>query len=183
MSDPRIIPYRETVPQLGSGSFVADTARVIGDVRAGDACSFWYGTVVRGDVHPIRIGHRVNLQDMVMVHVTTGRYATTIEDEVTIGHRATLHGCTIKRRALIGMGAIILDGAVIGEEAMVAAGALVPPGMVVEPGTLVVGSPARPRRAITDAERSFLAHSAEHYANIAGHYLAKGHGVVDENRR
>ena len=111
------------VPQLGKRVYVDPAATIIGDVQLGDGSSVWFGTVVRGDVDVIRIGARVNLQDQTMVHVTGGRHATTIEDDVTVGHRATLHGCTVRRRVLIGMGAVVLDGAEIGAEAMIAAGA------------------------------------------------------------
>jgi carbonic anhydrase/acetyltransferase-like protein (isoleucine patch superfamily) len=175
-SDPRMVAFNGVTPTLGPEVFVADTARVIGDVTLGASSSVWYGTVVRGDVCPIRIGARVNLQDHVVVHVTSGRFPTTVEDNVTVGHRATLHGCTVRRGALIGMGATILDGAVIGEGAMVGAGALVTPGTVVAPHTLVVGAPARPKRDLTEAEVAGLKLSAEHYAHLAAIYKSQEAG-------
>lgn len=178
MNDPRILPYDGILPTFGARTFVADTARVIGDVELGEGTSVWFGTVVRGDVHHIRIGKRVNLQDMTLVHVTTGRHPTIIEDDVTVGHRATLHGCTVRRQALVGMGATVMDEAVVGEQAMVGAGALVTPGTIVPPRTLVVGSPARPKRLLTAEELAFLAHSAGHYETIAATYLAAGIGRV-----
>ncbi len=181
MSDPRIVTYGSATPTLGEDVFVADTARVIGDVVLGPRCSVWYGTVIRGDVHHIRIGARVNLQDMTMIHVTTDRFATEIGDDVTIGHKAMLHGCTIGRGALIGMGATVMDEAVIGEESIVAAGAIVTPGTVVPPRTLVVGSPARPRRPLRDEELEQLRLSASHYVHIASTYLAQGHGRVESS--
>ena len=104
-NDPRIVPYNDVTPTIAPGVFIADTARVIGDVHLGEGTSVWYSTVVRGDVFPIRIGARVSLQDGTIVHVTTGMFATTVGDDVTVGHRAVLHGCTIEDGALIGMGA------------------------------------------------------------------------------
>jgi carbonic anhydrase/acetyltransferase-like protein (isoleucine patch superfamily) len=176
MSDPRIVPHHGVTPSLAPSVFVADTARVIGDVEIGEASSIWYGAVVRGDVFHIRIGARVNIQDMTMIHVTTDRFATVIEDDVTVGHKAMLHGCTIRRGALIGMGATIMDQAVIGEEAMVAAGAVVTPGTEVPPRTLMVGAPARPRRSLSEEELDDLRRSASHYAALAQTYTASGNG-------
>lgn len=170
-SDPRILDYAQTTPTLGGGVFVADTARVIGDVHIGEDSSVWFGAVVRGDVHHIRIGRRVNLQDHTVVHVTSGQYPTLVADDVTVGHRVVLHGCTIGRGALVGMGAIVMDQAVVGEEAMVGAGALVTPGTVIPPRTLAVGSPARVKRPLTPDELTMLRASADHYVRLAAQYL------------
>lgn len=169
-ASPRLVPFRATWPTMGEAAFVADTARVIGDVTLGPHTSVWYGAVVRGDVMPIRVGARVNIQDLSVLHVTGGQFGLLIEDEVTVGHRAILHGCTIRRRALIGMGATVLDGAEVGEEAFVGAGALVTPGTVIPPRTLAVGSPARVKRSLTAAEIDSLAASARHYAALAAEY-------------
>jgi len=177
--DPRFVAYEGVTPTLGQQVFVADTARVIGDVHLGDDTSVWYGTVVRGDVFHIRVGARVSLQDGTVVHVTTDRYATTIGDDVTVGHRAVLHGCTVGDGALIGMNAVVMDEAVIGPGAMVAAGALVTPGTVIPPGMVAMGSPARPVRPLRDVEREFLTYSARHYVDIAATYLATGQGRVE----
>ena len=166
----RLQPYRGVRPTLGADVFVADTARVIGDVHLGASSSVWFGAVVRGDVHPIRIGARVNVQDGAVIHVTSGRHATHIGDDVTIGHMAVLHGCTVEARALIGMGAIVLDGAVIGEEAMVAAGALVPPGKVIPARTLAVGQPAKATRELGPEELAHVRSSGAHYAALAAEY-------------
>mgnify|MGYP001312701668 CR=1 FL=1 len=182
MSDPRIVPHHGVTPTLADNVFVADTARVIGDVHIGEGSSVWYGAVLRGDVFHIRIGARVNIQDMTMIHVTTDRFETTIEDDVTIGHKAMLHGCTIRRGALIGMGAMIMDQAGIGEEAMVAAGAVVTPGTQVEPRTLMVGAPARARRALREDELDNLRWSAQHYAELAAGYQASGQGLPGGTR-
>ena len=178
-ADPRFVAYGDLMPTVDERVFVADTARVIGDVHIGAGSSIWYATVVRGDVFPIRIGARVSLQDGTVVHVTTDRYATTIEDDVTVGHRAVLHGCTIEAGALVGMNAVVMDQAVIGAGAMVAAGALVTPGTVIPPGMVAMGSPARPVRPLRDQERQFLTYSAGHYVDIAATYLAAGEGVVE----
>ncbi len=152
MSDPRIVTFQGHSHVIGADVFIADTARVIGRTEIGAGSSVWYGSVIRGDVFWIRLGARVNVQDGSIVHVTSGRYATEIDDDVTIGHRAVIHGCRIGARALIGMGAIVMDGAVIGEESIVGAGALVPPGKVFPPRVLVVGSPAKVVRDLTDDE-------------------------------
>ena len=130
--------------------------------------------IVRGDVHPIRIGARTNVQDHTVVHVTGGKHATAIGDDVTIGHRVTLHGCTIRDRCLVGIGSIVLDGAVVGEESIVGAGALVPPGMVVPPRTLALGAPARVKRALTPEEIAHFLESSARYAALAAQYLREG---------
>ncbi|MDP6944469.1 MAG: gamma carbonic anhydrase family protein [Myxococcota bacterium] len=178
-ADPRFVAYDGVAPTIGREVFVADTARVIGDVHLGDGTSVWYGTVVRGDVFHIRIGDRVSLQDGTVVHVTTGRFATTVGNDVTVGHRAVLHGCTVGDGALIGMNATVMDEAVIGAGAMVAAGALVAPGTVIPPGMVAMGSPARAMRPLRDHEREFLTYSAGHYVDIAQTYLASGEGRVE----
>jgi gamma-carbonic anhydrase len=178
-ADPRFVAYDGVTPTLGQEVFVADTARVIGDVRIGDSSSVWYGTVVRGDVFPIRIGERVSLQDGTVVHVTTDRFATTVGDDVTVGHRAVLHGCTVGDGALIGMNAVVMDEAVVGAGAMVAAGALVTPGTVIPPGMVAMGSPARAVRPLRDTEREFLTYSARHYVDIAATYLSTGEGRAE----
>lgn len=166
-----VLDHHGVTPTIGPRVFIADTARVIGDVHIGEASSIWYGSVVRGDVHHIRIGARVNIQDLSVLHVTSGRHPTVVGDDVTVGHRAILHGCTIEARALVGMGATVMDQAVVGEESMVGAGALVTPGTVVPPRTLMIGSPARPTRLLSDAELIWLRESAQHYVALAATYL------------
>ncbi|MEZ4265829.1 MAG: gamma carbonic anhydrase family protein [Myxococcota bacterium] len=162
--------------------FVADTARIIGDVQIGAGSSVWFGTVVRGDVFHIRIGKRVNIQDLSVLHVTTGRHATLVADDVTIGHRAILHGCVVEARCLIGMSAVVMDGAVIGEESMIGAGALVTPGTIIPPRSLAIGSPARVKRALNAEELRFLSESATHYQSIAKSYRDDGVGVLGGDR-
>jgi gamma-carbonic anhydrase len=139
-------------PQIDPSAYVCDAAVVIGDVRMGPGSSVWFHTVVRGDIHDIRIGARSNVQDLCVVHVTRGRFACEIGDEVTVGHRAVVHGCRVGDAALIGIGAIVLDGAQVGEGAVVGAGAVVTPGSKVESGVLVLGTPARVVRRLSQEE-------------------------------
>jgi carbonic anhydrase/acetyltransferase-like protein (isoleucine patch superfamily) len=148
-------------------------ATVIGDVTIGPASSIWYGVVIRGDVNFIRIGERTNVQDNTVIHVTAATHPTFIEDDVTIGHQAIVHGCHVKRGALIGLGSRLMDGAEVGESALVGAGALVPPGFVVPPRTLVTGVPCRIRRELTPEELQGLVHSAAHYVKLAERYQAE----------
>lgn len=176
MSDSRFVSFKGKTPEVGHDVFVADTARVIGDVVLGDACSIWYGAVLRGDVFHIRLGDRVNIQDGAVIHVTTDRFATVVESDVTVGHHATLHGCTVRAGALIGMSAVVLDQADIGEGAMIAAGALVTPGTQVPAGTLYGGVPARLMRPLTPEEQQHIAWSAKHYCDLAAIYM-KGEGT------
>jgi gamma-carbonic anhydrase len=163
--------YQGKSPRLGERVFVADNAAIIGDVEIGNDCSIWFGTTVRGDVHFIRIGSRTNIQDSCTLHVTNDDWPTIIAEEVTIGHGAIVHGCTIHRGALIGMGSRVLDGAVVGESALVGAGALVPEGMKVPPRTLVVGVPARVKRSLTEDELARLHQSWQNYVQYKETYL------------
>jgi len=167
-----IAPFRGTSPRIDPTVFLAAGAVVIGDVVIGAESSLWFHAVVRGDVYPIRIGRRTNVQDHATVHVLSGRAATTIGDDVTIGHGAIVHGCTIGNRTLVGMGAIVLDGVVVGDECLIGAGALLTPGTRVESGQLVVGSPAKAVRALSDDERAALVTSAVNYAAVAAEYRA-----------
>jgi carbonic anhydrase/acetyltransferase-like protein (isoleucine patch superfamily) len=167
-------PHRGKSPRLHDTAFVADGAVVVGDVEIGERSSIWFGAVVRGDVHQIRIGARTNVQDLTVIHVTSGTHPTAVGDDVTVGHHVTLHGCTVRDRCLIGIGSIVMDGAVVGPDAMVAAGALVPPGMVVPPGTLAVGAPARVKRPLTPEEIAQMRAQAESYAARAERYREDG---------
>jgi carbonic anhydrase/acetyltransferase-like protein (isoleucine patch superfamily) len=165
--------FQGRTPTIGTGSFIEDTAVIIGDVVLGDHCSVWFHSVVRGDVHFIRIGRRTNVQDLCMLHVTHDTHPLVIGDDVTIGHRVVLHGCTIKDRVLVGMGAIIMDGAVIGEDSIVGAGALLTERTIVPPKSLVIGSPARVKRPVTEMELAWIRESAENYVRYAGQYLSE----------
>lgn len=158
-------------PVLGDRVFVAPSATVVGDVVIGAESSVWFGTVVRGDVYPIRIGARTNVQDNAVVHVTADKAATSIGDDVTIGHLALVHGCTIGHACLIGMGSIILDGAVVEDEAFVAAGALVSPRMRVPSRSLVIGRPAKVLKRLGEADLAEIRASAAHYVSNAKSFL------------
>jgi len=149
---------------------VDETAQVIGDVEVGPDSSLWMNVVVRGDVNTIRIGARTNVQDGTVVHVMHDTHPTHIGDDVTIGHGAVVHGCTIQDRVLIGMGAILLNGVVVGEDSIVAAGTLVPEATVLPPRSLVMGAPARVRRPLTDAEVAFVSQSAMNYVKYKKDY-------------
>jgi carbonic anhydrase/acetyltransferase-like protein (isoleucine patch superfamily) len=166
--------YGGVDPRLHDSVFVADGAVVIGDVEIGEDASIWFGAIVRGDVNHIRIGARTNVQDHSVLHVTTRTHPTVVGEDVTLGHRVTLHGCTVRDRCLIGIGAVVLDGAEIGPDAMVGAGALVAPGTVIPPGTLALGAPARVKRPLAAEELAFLRASAERYVHHAREYLAQG---------
>lgn len=161
--------YKEMRPRLGARAWVDLSAQVIGDVDLGEDAGVWMNTVVRGDVNRIEVGARTNLQDGCVVHVTA-QHPTSLAEEVTVGHSVTLHGCTIGRLCLIGIGATVLNGAVVGEESIVAAGALVPEGMVVPPRSVVMGSPAKVRRPVTEEERAGLRRYAESYVGYKEDY-------------
>jgi carbonic anhydrase/acetyltransferase-like protein (isoleucine patch superfamily) len=143
---------------------------VVGDVEIGEDSSVWYGSVVRADVNRVRIGARSNLQDGVVVHVTRARFSTTIGDEVTVGHRAVVHGCEVRDGALIGIGAIVLDGATVGEGALIGAGAVVTPGTHIEAGVVAVGTPARVVRKLSERELAEQrARTLSYVQNAAAH--------------
>jgi carbonic anhydrase/acetyltransferase-like protein (isoleucine patch superfamily) len=163
--------YDGKSPRLGARVFVAENATLAGDVVLGDDCSIWYGAVLRGDVHTIRIGARTNIQDNCVLHVTNGTHSIEIAEEVTIGHGVIAHGCTIGRGALIGMGSRVLDGARVGELALVAAGALVAEGMEIPPRTLAVGIPARVKRDLRADEIVRLEQSWRSYIEYKDKYL------------
>jgi len=162
-----LFPYLETFPKIGENVFLAPGVKVIGDVEIGDESSIWYNSVVRGDVHYIKIGKGTNVQDLSMLHVTNGKFPLNIGDEVTIGHSVTLHGCTLKNLCLIGMGAVVLDGATVNEHSMVAAGALVTQHFKVPSGKLVAGVPAKIIRDLTNAEIEEIKMGAEKYEKYA----------------
>ncbi len=165
-----IVAYDGKAPRVAASAFLAPGSVITGDVEIGEDSSVWFQTVIRGDVNFVRIGARTNVQDHSVVHVTSRTNPTVIGDDVTIGHRAVLHGCTVKDRCLVGIGAIVLDGAVVGPDAMIGAGALVPPRMVVPPGTLVLGAPAKVKRDLTPEEIAFFRTSAANYAGYAARY-------------
>lgn len=165
--------FRGRRPVIDPSVFVADNATLIGDVHIGARSSVWFGAVIRGDVFHIRIGSETSIQDNTVVHVTHDRFATQVGDRVTVGHSVTLHGCTIGDLCIIGMGATILDQVEIGERCIVGAGALLTPGTKVPPGHLVMGSPARVKRPLTEPELQWLVNSAAHYVELARIYAAE----------
>jgi gamma-carbonic anhydrase len=165
-----VIEYRGIRPKVHDSVFIAEGARVIGDVEIGKDSSIWFNSVVRGDVHSIRIGERTNIQDNCVLHVTHKKYALHIGSNVTVGHNAILHGCTIGDYCLIGMGAIVLDNALIHSRSFIAAGALVQENFEVPEGTLVAGIPAKIKRPLTAEEAAFLERSAQNYVDYVKTY-------------
>lgn len=165
-----IRPFKNLSPRIDPSAFIEESAQVIGDVVIGPRSSVWFNCVVRGDVNAIRIGVETNVQDLSCLHVLKDRFGLTIGDRVTVGHSVTLHGCVVGDLCLIGMGAVILDGAEIGPQCIVAAGALVAPGIRVPAGSLVMGSPAKVKRPLTDEERAQLARSAANYVEYSRQY-------------
>lgn len=164
---------RGKTPQLASDTFVADSADVIGDVHLGSESSIWFRAVLRGDVAPIHIGARSNVQDGSIIHGSYGKSETRIEDDVTIGHGVILHGCHIQSCSLIGMGSVVMDHAVIPKNCILGAGSLVLEGAKYEEGTLIVGRPAKIVRKLTENEIASLQESAKHYLRVSSWYKNK----------
>ena len=165
-------PYRSVHPRVAPTAFIDQSAQVIGDVVIGDDSSVWMNAVLRGDVNSIRVGRRTNIQDGCVVHVMSGTHPTTLGDDVTVGHAAVLHGCTVADRCLVSMGAIVLNGAQIGADSIVAAGALLVEGAVVPPRSLVMGSPGRVCRALSDEEVASIQVYALNYVEYKNNYRA-----------
>ncbi|OFZ23176.1 MAG: hypothetical protein A2X94_14035 [Bdellovibrionales bacterium GWB1_55_8] len=171
-----ILPHHGFWPNIHETAFVAPSSDIVGEVELGSHSSVWFQCVIRGDVNSIRIGARTNIQDHSMLHVTRKVSPLRIGDEVTVGHRVTLHGCTIGNRVLIGMGAIVLDDAEVGDDCIIGAGALVTKKMKVPAGSMVFGSPAKVMRPLKEEELAFLKQSAENYVNDARQYYRYVHG-------
>ncbi len=178
----RTLPLRTFqghTPQRGERVYIDPACVVLGDVVLGDDCSVWPMAVIRGDMHRIRIGARCSVQDGSVLHIThasdfnPGGHPLTIGDDVTIGHKAILHGCTLGDRVLVGMGATVMDGAVVEDEVIIAAGALVTPGKRLESGHVYAGNPAKPLRALKDSERAFFRYTAGNYVKLKDQYLAE----------
>jgi len=166
-------------PAIDESNFIAETAAVIGDVTLGTDTSVWFSASIRGDVNRIRIGNRSNIQDNAVVHVTHHTAPTLIGDNVTVGHSAIIHGCTVQDRVLVGMGAIILDHADIGSDTIIGAGALITGGVVIPPRSLVLGSPAKVVRTLTEEEVASIMDYANNYVRYKNVYL--GHDKPDTN--
>jgi len=169
--------YLNFSPKLEKNVFVDPTAIVIGDVEIGDDSSIWPLVTIRGDMHKIKIGARTSIQDGSVLHIThAGPYnpdgfPLTIGSDVTVGHKALLHGCTVKDKVLVGMGAIVMDGAIIEEEVILAAGSIVPPGKILESGFLYRGSPAKQARPLSDKEKSFFTYTANNYVKLKNTHI------------
>ncbi|NVK37633.1 MAG: gamma carbonic anhydrase family protein [Gammaproteobacteria bacterium] len=172
--------FKGMTPKIGHAVMVDDTAVVIGDVVLGDDVSVWPHTVIRGDMHSIKIGDRCSIQDGSILHIThasdynPGGYPLTLGHDVTVGHQAMLHGCTIGNEVLIGMQAMVMDGAVIEDQVVLGAGALVPPGKTLASGYLYVGRPAKAARELTEKELSYFKYTAANYVKLKNEYLAEG---------
>src|SRR5437879_12960365 len=165
-----IRPFRGVHPQIHKSAFIADSAQIIGDVHIGQQASVWFGTVVRGDMFYIRIGDRTNVQDNCVLHTRTGEKPTILEDEVTVGHSVTLHGCYVEHGSLIGIGSIVLDDVRVGAQSLVAAGSLISPGTIIPPRSLVMGMPARVKRQLSDEEGASLASYWQKYVQYSRMY-------------
>ena len=170
MDNSIIKQFNNTYPQIGQNVYISENAVVIGDVTLGDEVNIWFGAVLRGDMHYIKIGNRTNIQDNSVVHVTTAVSPTTIGSGVTVGHGAIIHGCTIEDDCMIGMGAIIMDDALIGRGSLVGAGALVPPNMKVPPKSLVVGMPGKVIREVHQEEYDMIIERPGEYIELAAAY-------------
>jgi gamma-carbonic anhydrase len=165
-----IAPFNDKSPKIHETAFVAHDAVIIGDVEIGENASIWFGSILRGDVNYIRIGDRTNIQDGTVIHVSSKDHPTILEDNITVGHRVTLHGCYVESECLIGIGSIILDGARIGTNSLVAAGSLVTPNTHIPSGSLVMGTPARVKRPLTADEIAGLKASWQNYVELSVRY-------------
>lgn len=170
-----IYPFNGKTPEIDSSVYIADFVTISGDVTIGPESTVWFNTVIRGDVNKTIIGNKVNIQDLCCLHQSPA-FPLILEDEVTVGHQVTLHSCTVKQGALIGMGSIVLDGAVIGEGAFIGAGSLVPPGKVIPPGVLALGRPAKVVRDLNDEDRKDMERIVREYAEKGQIYKAMQKG-------
>jgi gamma-carbonic anhydrase len=167
-----VLEYLGQRPQIGAGVFLADTARVIGEVVVGGQSSVWFGSVLRGDINRVIIGHHTNIQDNSVCHVAD-EYACLVGNYVTVGHRTILHGCTVGDEVLIGMGAVLMNGVIVGEQSIIGAAALLTEGLQVPPGSLVYGAPAKVVSALGQTERAKIRGWAEKYCRVAANYLGR----------
>jgi carbonic anhydrase/acetyltransferase-like protein (isoleucine patch superfamily) len=167
-----VLEYLGKRPQIGAGVFIADSARVIGDTQIGEQSSIWFGSVLRGDINRVVIGHHTNIQDNSVCHVADD-HACVVGNHVTVGHRVILHGCTVGDEVLIGMGAVLMNGVVVGEQSIIGAAALLTEGLQVPPGSLVYGAPAKVVSTLGATERAKIKGWAEKYCRLAGNYLGR----------
>src|SRR5258705_2826822 len=169
-----IRPFGGVHPQIHESAFVEESAQVIGDVHIGEESSIWFNSVIRGDIYYIRLGNRTNIQDNSVIHVRDGSHATIVEDEVTVGHSVSLHGCYVERGSLIGIGSIVLDDVRVGAQSLVAAGSLISPGTIIPPRSLVMGMPGRVKRPLTDEEVAGLDAYWQNYVAFTKLYKDEG---------
>lgn len=174
---PVILPYKGKWPKIAKSAFIAPGAVVIGDVEIGEETNVWFGCVIRGDVHSIRIGNRTNIQDGTVVHVSEGFAPTHIGSDVTIGHKAIIHGCTLEDGSFVGMGATVMDNATVETGGMLAAGALLTPKKIIGGGELWAGSPAKYFRDLSRDEARFIYTSAKHYVDLGQNYIKELRGL------
>lgn len=173
MQEPLILPVQEVYPRFGSNCYLAPNSTIVGDVICGPDCTFWFNSVVRGDVNSIRIGRKTNIQDGAIIHCTYQKATTTIGDEVSIGHNAIVHGCTIGNRVLVGMGAIVMDHAVVGDGCIIAAGAIVLENMVCEPGWIYAGIPAKKIKPVSESQLEGMVKTADNYVMYSSWFKTK----------
>ncbi len=178
-----ILGYKDALPQIHPTAFIAHDANIVGDVEIAEDASVWFGSVIRGDVNYIRIGAKTNIQDQTIIHVSSKGLPTIVEENVTIGHRVTLHACHVESRCLIGIGAIIMDGARIGRDSIIGAGTLVTPGTQIPARSLVIGSPGRVKREVTDKEIKSLEDSWRRYVELKDHYLLNRRNAETQRER
>ena len=174
-----IRPFRGVHPQIQANSYVDVSAQIIGDVHIGEESSVWCTAVLRGDMYDIRIGNRTNVQDNSVIHTRTGTHPTILEDEVTVGHSVTLHGCHVECGSLIGIGSIVLDDVRVGAKSLVAAGSLLSPGTIVPPRSLVMGVPGRVKRSLTEQEVAELDLFWQNYVRFTNLYLQEQSSLED----
>lgn len=181
--EPLILPYKGKMPKIAKSAFIAPGAVIIGDVEIGEETNIWFGCVIRGDVNTIRIGSRTNIQDGSIVHVTTGTAPTTIGSNITVGHKAILHGCTLEDGSFVGMGATVMDNAVVESGGMLAAGALLTPNKRIRGGELWAGSPAKLFRDLTREEAQFIYVSATHYVDLGQQYIREAASRAADSKK
>ena len=163
--------FNNITPKIAASAFVADDAIIIGDVEIGEDASVWFGSIIRGDVNFIRIGDRTNIQDGTIIHVSSKTHSTILEENITVGHRVTLHGCHVESGCLIGIGAILMDGVRVGANSLVAAGSLLTPGTQFPPNSLIMGSPAKVKRELRADELAYLDKSWQNYIELKKYYM------------
>ncbi len=175
---PLLLPYRGRLPSIDQNAFIAQNATIIGDVKVGSGSGIWYGCVIRGDVNEIRIGERTNIQDLTMIHCAELGQGTYLGNDITVGHSAVLHACSVEDNAFIGIQSCVMDDCIVERGAMVAAGALVTPGKIVKANEVWAGSPAKKLRDINQKDLDFFALNLQRYERLADEYRVEQYGAV-----